>query len=266
MIWISDPHLEFLEDSDIAAFCRTVDTRSGDSVLITGDISIAPQLARSLEILATSIRKTIYFVLGNHDRYGGSFQTVEELVAKSVRPFANLVRLTGKEIIRLSNQTALIGIDGWACATAGKGRETTIRLSDDTQIEDFRRLPNQDNRFALMLRLAQNYAALLRPTLSTALVEYEEVILATHVPPFVGATWHEGKVSGPDFLPLFSSPTMGKMIEENAVAHLGKSIHVYCGHTHSSGFYQTANIKVWTAGARYNHPEIQGTIQTKITA
>ena len=263
LTWVTDPHLEFLEDIKIVDFARKIQVHSGGAVLITGDISNAQRLAQCLGILAKQIQKPIYFVLGNHDRYHGSFSIVEEIVEEAQSLFPNLTRLRGNEIIPLSDQAALIGIDGWACGTGGIEWRTPVRLNDDLLIEELRRQPTHTARYALMVKLARGYAERLRPTLISALETeiYKELILATHVPPFEGATWHEGQVSGPDYLPLFSSPTIGKMIESEANKFPKKTIRIYCGHTHSSGFFEARNIKVWTGGARYSYPEVQGVIE-----
>jgi hypothetical protein len=53
---------------------------------------------------------------------------------------------------------------------------------------------------------------------------------------------------------------MGEMIKEEAERFPQKTVRIYCGHTHSGGFFETANIKCWTGGARYYYPEIQGSI------
>jgi predicted phosphohydrolase len=191
LTWVTDPHLEFLPAIKIVDFAKKIDAHKSDAVLITGDISDARGISEALGILAKNTDKKIYFVLGNHDRYAGSFQKVEETAKQASSVFPNLVRLTGKEIIPLNNRVALVGIDGWADASAGTGAKTKVRLNDDNNIFDLLFLADQNARFDFMLQLAQGYAATLRPTLASALEKYDEVIVATHVPPFIEATWHE---------------------------------------------------------------------------
>ncbi len=229
-------------------------------MLITGDIANAQGLAQALGILAKNIHKPIHFTLGNHDRYGGSFESVELVIDQAKQLFANLIRLTGTEIIPLSKRTALVGVDGWACGTGGYGRHTAVRLNDDLEIDDLKILPTDEDRFAFMFAQAKAHAEVLRPTLRAALEQYDLVIVGTHVPPFVEACWHEGRVSGPDFLPLFSSPVIGRMIEEVAVNYPTTEIQIYAGHTHSSGYFEIGNIKCWTGSARYGYPAIQAVV------
>jgi Icc-related predicted phosphoesterase len=111
-----------------------------------------------------------------------------------------------------------------------------------------------------MKERARSYAQALKPSLLKALRQYQTTIIATHVPPYEGAAWHKGAPSSPDYQPLFSSPTLGKMIKSAAVGCPEKSVLVLCGHTHSPGIYRDGNILVLTAAARYGFPEISKTI------
>jgi hypothetical protein len=71
-----------------------------------------------------------------------------------------------------------------------------------------------------------------------------------------------GQISGPQFLPLFSSPTMGRMLVEEASKYPETKLSVYCGHTHSPGIFEVNNIKVWTAGPiKYFFPRIERLIE-----
>jgi len=114
--------------------------------------------------------------------------------------------------------------------------------------------------FRQMKERARKYSQALKPSLIKALKQYQTTIIATHVPPYERAAWHEGSPSSPDYQPFFSSPTMGNMIKAAAAEHPGKSVLVLCGHTHSPGIYRDGNILVLTAGARYGFPDITKTI------
>ena len=83
---------------------------------------------------------------------------------------------------------------------------------------------------------------------------YREVILLTHVPPLPEATWHEGKMSGPDFLPYFCNARLGETIRAACALHPDSKLTVLCGHTHGAGVYQQDNLTVHTAGAIYGAP------------
>src|SRR5260370_24349516 len=110
-----------------------------------------------------------------------------------------------------------------------------------------------------MKESARKYSQAPKPSLIKALKQYQTTIIATHVPPYERATWHEGSPSSPDYQPFFSSPTMRNMIKAAAAEHPGKSVLGLCVHTHSPGIYRDGDIFVLTAGARYDFPDITNT-------
>jgi len=81
LIWLSDIHLEFPTDKVVRTFIARVAGEKPDAILITGDISNAVRIKYHLGLLAT-LSCPIYFVLGNHDFYEGSFATVEATVKR----------------------------------------------------------------------------------------------------------------------------------------------------------------------------------------
>ena len=260
LIWLTDPHLEFCSHQTRIRLYRSINQAPGDIVVITGDLSAdAHRLAQYSE-LAEHVRKPVYFVLGNHDRYGTTFANAEAVVERVTAQFPHMVRLDGSQVIPLNESVALIGVDGWADGLGGEGPATKARINDFHQILDFATDP-EPKVFRAMKERARKYAQALKPSLLNALTQYSTTIIATHVPPYEGAAWHEGSPSSPDYQPFFSSPTMGKLITAAAAEHPGKNVLVLCGHTHSSGIYRDGNVLVLTAGARYGFPEIGKTIQ-----
>jgi predicted MPP superfamily phosphohydrolase len=228
-------------------------------VVITGDLSAGTHRLAQYSELAEQIRKPIYFVLGNHDRYGTTFANTEAVVTRLTRLFSHMVRLDGSQVIPLTESVALIGVDGWADGLGGEGPTTKARINDFYQILDF--ATDTDLQvFRAMKERARKYAQALKPSLLKALSQYQTTIIATHVPPFEGAAWHEGAPSSADFQPFFSSPIMGNLIKTAAAKHPEKSVLVLCGHTHSPGVHRDGNILVLTAGTRYGFPEISDTI------
>ena len=259
LTWLSDPHLEFCSHRTRNDLYRSINQAAGEIVVITGDISAGPHRSDQYSELAEHVNKPIYFVLGNHDRYGTTFANTEAVVARVMTRFSHLVRLDGSQVIPLNESVALVGVEGWADGLGGEGPATKARIDDFYQILDFATEP-EPQVFRAMKERARKYARALKPSLLKALKEYQTTIVATHVPPYEGAAWHEGSPSSADYQPFFSSPTMGKLIKAAATEHLGKSVLVLCGHTHSPGIYRDGNILVLTAGARYGFPEISQTI------
>jgi predicted MPP superfamily phosphohydrolase len=258
MIWLTDLHLEFCSHQTRHDLYRSINQASGEIVVITGDLSAGIHREAQYGELAEHVRKPIYFVLGNHDRYGATFANAEAVVERVTKRFSHLMRLNGSQVITLNKSVALIGVDGWADGLGGEGPATKARINDFYQILDFATEP-EPQAFRAMEKRARSYAQALKPSLLKALKQYETTIIATHVPPYEGAAWHEGSPSSADYQPFFSSPTMGKLIAAAAAKYPGKSVLILCGHTHSPGIYRDANISVFTGGARYGFPEISQT-------
>jgi predicted MPP superfamily phosphohydrolase len=259
LTWLTDPHLELCSYQTRHQLYDSINQAAGEIVIITGDLSAGSHRLAQYTELAEQIKKPVYFVLGNHDRYGTTFANTERVVERVTGRFSHMVRLNGSQIIPLNNSVALIGVDGWADGLGGEGPETKARINDFYQILDFATDP-EPRVFREMKERAGKDSRALRPSLIRALKQYQMIIVATHVPPYEGAAWHEGCPSSPAYQPFFSSPTMGKMIKAAVADHPGKSVLVLCGHTHSSGTYCDGNVLVLTAGARYGFPEISKTI------
>ena len=259
-IWLTDIHLEFCSHRKRNALYQSINQAVGEIVVLTGDLSAGAHRLAQYSELAEHVRKQVYFVLGNHDRYGTTFANAEAVVKRVTTQFSHLVRLDGSQVIPLNESVALIGVDGWADGQGGEGPATKARINDFYQIVDFATDP-EPKVFRSMKERARKYARSLKPSLLKALKQYQTTIIATHVPPYEGAAWHESSPSSPDYQPFFSSPTLGNMIKAAAAEYPGRNILVFCGHTHSSGIYRDGNISVFTGGARYGFPEISKTIQ-----
>ena len=88
------------------------------------------------------------------------------------------------------------------------------------------------------------------------------MLLATHVPPFREACWHEGQISDGEWLPHFTCKAVGDAILEIMRPATGRQLTVYCGHTHSPGICQPLpNVTVYTGGAIYGQPKVQQVIE-----
>ena len=107
-------------------------------------------------------------------------------------------------------------------------------------------------------RLGDESAAHLKRVLPDALRRFDHVMVLTHVPPFREACWHEGQISGDDYLPYFACKATGDVLLDAARARPDRRITVLCGHTHSPGVCEPlSNLRVVTGAAEYRHPTIQ---------
>src|ERR1700737_2061617 len=130
LAWLTDIHLNFLEPPEVEKFLGEVRAAGPDTVLLTGDISDARDVVHRLAQLEAAIERPVYFVLGNHDFYGGSIHEVREAVRQLCRDRPNLHYLTGADPIELVPGTGLIGHDGWADARFGDYERSFVMMND----------------------------------------------------------------------------------------------------------------------------------------
>ncbi|MFO0693901.1 MAG: metallophosphoesterase [Polyangiales bacterium] len=258
--WATDVHLDFLEDDERRAFARSVAATGCEGLLLTGDISDHRALARHLVELADAIDAPVWFVLGNHDYYHGSVASGREAVRALARRFTRLVWLHDADVLTLRPDVALVGVDGWGDARLGAPDTTPILLNDFRLIEELAWL-SIDARNAALRAFGDESARVLERKLATALEGHARVIVATHVPPFREACWHEGALSGDEWLPFFTCHAVGEVLLRAADAQPSRRIEVYCGHTHSPGIaHLRDNLVVHTGGAEYGRPAVAGRI------
>ena len=137
LTWLTDPHLEFCSHRTRRQLYHSINHAAGEIVIITGDLSAGSHRLAQYTELAEQIKKRVYFVLGNHDRYGTTFANTETVVERVTALFSHMVRLNGSQLIPLNNSVALIGVDGWADGLGGEGPATKARINDFYQILDF---------------------------------------------------------------------------------------------------------------------------------
>ena len=264
--WSTDPHFNFVGRAKVRDYCEEVAGSGAEALLLGGDIAEAASLEDWLRFVADQLELPVYFVLGNHDYYGGSIVEVRRQVAAI--DHERLIFLDESGVIPLSETVALVGNGGWGDGRIGDFAGSQVILNDylmitelrcaGSQVEPENPLSGWMHKDALAARLGQlgdECATSLRPTLSDALRRYEQVVVLTHVPPFRESCWHEGQLSGEDWLPGFTCKAMGDLLSELAVVYPQRQISVLCGHTHSAGRASPAtNMHVRTGAARYGHP------------
>jgi 3',5'-cyclic AMP phosphodiesterase CpdA len=260
LAWATDIHLDLLEAPQRRAFAERVAATGSDGLLLTGDISDQRALGRHLLEITQAVDVPVYFVLGNHDYYHGAVAAGRAEVRQLCAQTPGLTWLHGAEVVTLRTEVALVGVDGWGDARLGAPDTTPIQLNDFRYIEELAWLPTKERNAALRALGDESATALARP-LEAALQACARVIVATHIPPFAEACWHEGALSDDDWLPFFSCAAVGAVLLAAADAHPTKQLEVYCGHTHSPGVATPRpNLVVHTGGARYGHPGLAGAI------
>ena len=261
LAWATDVHLNFLSPTGMDAFCAALQHEEPDAILLTGDIAEAPTVEPLLSIVAAELKTPIYFVLGNHDYYRGSIAAVRAAVADLCRRSSWLAWLPAEGVVPLSKNVALVGVDGWADGRLGDYVRSPVVLNDYLLIADLAGL-TRASRLERLNALGDAEAARLSELLTPALASHRKVIVATHVPPFKEACWHEGRISNDDWLPHFTCRATGEVLRRVAQDHPDRTLRVLCGHTHGKGTAEVLpNLKVITGGAEYGEPRVQGTIE-----
>lgn len=259
--WLTDMHLEFLKDSLAARFVKELSVKKLDGLFLTGDISTAKRLEFHLQLFEDLYRKPVYFVLGNHDYYGGGIEEVRSAVKKVCQKSKLLHWLSVSGIFPLGNGACLVGHDGWADGRLGDYAGSRVLLNDYLKIDNFVKVGGV-GRLALLNSLGDQAADFLRTILPGALANFKHIIVLTHAPPFREACWHQGKISDDDWLPHFSCKAIGDILKESMAAAPEKQMTVLCGHTHSSGECRILpNLQVKTGEAVYGSPQIQEIIE-----
>jgi predicted MPP superfamily phosphohydrolase len=250
--WLTDVHLNFLDESRLGDFLATVRREAPDVLLVTGDTAESSDVIGGLARIGDIA--PLYFVLGNHDFYRSSIAEVRDRARATNRWLPSLGP------VRLTDATMLVGVDGWGDARCGD-LASRVTLADWRFIRDLQGLTTPARIEALRALGAQE-ADVLRRQLAT-LAPTRELVVLTHVPPFAEACWYNGKPSTPEWLPWFTCIAVGDILLDYARRTPGANISVLCGHTHGRGEYRAAeNLLVRTGGwapgeADYGNPIVQ---------
>lgn len=283
VLWVTDPHLDCVRGDAPRVFGQYLRQENPDAeaLLITGDIAQANTFSSMLEGLAKSTGLPLYFVLGNHDAYGGSLYAAR----KAARGVKGAHWLPAAGVVAFG-ETALVGQDGWYDGRLGAGSASKFLLNDFSRIKELRLeymprarrmgasmtifggLPEHMRRevlnpvVLLAGKIADAEAEAAKKTLQSAVGQgFKKIVFATHVPPFEGAAWHQGEPSDHDALPWFASKVMGEAILSVAQQAPDVAFIVLCGHSHSPGTCDPApNVHVLTGKAVYGSPYLAGTL------
>lgn len=121
--WITDPHFDHLECDGFSIMIDLIKADRSNGVILTGDITCSATCILLLKRLHKEIKIPIYFVLGNHDFYGGWIQSVRCTASMLEEQHSDLKYLTTQTSpIELAPSVALIGHDGWYDARCGDYR------------------------------------------------------------------------------------------------------------------------------------------------
>lgn len=257
LAWATDVHLDFVSARAVTALAEALAASGPDGVVLSGDLASAPTLLEHLDALAAQLARPIYFVLGNHDYYGGTIANVRARMRELTATSRWLRWLPACGVVELGGGWALVGHDGWGDARAGDVDGSRVELNDWRAIGELAWL-SRPARIAALRALGDEAAAHLRTVVPAALARHPKLLVVTHVPPFADACWHEGARSADDWLPWFTGVAAGEVLAAELAARPTCRALVVCGHTHGVGAVDVLpNLRVLTGGARYGAPAAQ---------
>lgn len=257
LIWVSDIHLNFLMKDEHSRddFYRHIKEAEGDGVLITGDIAESHNVVMFITEMEERTGLPVHFVLGNHDFYGSSVLAVKQ----SVKHLRYLPKNMGTP---LSDDTILIGVDGWGDCRNGDYENSNLTMSDWLYIDDLRKeyVKGMGPLKKQLMKLADMDAKKLERRVLKAVKSFKKIIIATHVPPLKEVCLNAGRKSTPSGLPFFSSKCLGESIVPIAKKHPNIDFLWLSGHTHSRAKYKPCNnLQSKVAKADYYYPQIEET-------
>ncbi|HJZ59569.1 MAG TPA: metallophosphoesterase, partial [Gemmataceae bacterium] len=232
LLWTTDLHWDRLDAKDRSEFEQWVRRQNADGLILSGDIGEASCVCDYLSHLHDCLGTPIYFVLGNHDFYHGSFEEVHASIRELTAVRAGLHWLSEREQISLGHGTALVGHEGWSDARYGDYDGSRQWPRDFIWIRDLAGLSAADRRTRLHA-LGDRAAEHLWRVLPPAAGAHREVICVTHVPPYREACVDEvGRVDEPS-LPFYTCKAVGDVLSEVAEQFPDCQLTVLCGHTHN---------------------------------
>ena len=273
IVWCTDIHLDHLWEAifvngltdgsrrpsevKVAQFCQKILDKNPDSVLITGDNSIAPMIETHLGWLEKHIPGVpIYFTLGNHDYYDGSIQNVRSHINKyDGVNHHGAIWLNTQGVVKLTDKTALVGHDGWYDGGYSDWFKSRLVMTEYHVTQEFRFQPPLVVHKRLQ-ELAQECADHILNHVEVATQTYKNVLFATHVPAFRNnSRAPDRRLSDSQWLPNMSSKKAGDALLHVAKNHPEVKFTCLSGHTHTSWEEQyLANLREITGASRYGNP------------
>lgn len=257
--WATDIHLDSAFPVMVDEFVTAIRESKATGLILTGDIANGDCVTTWVCDLQNRLGIPIYFVLGNHDVWGRRIEDVHREVAKICDDDIRWLNTSGA--IALAPATVLVGGDGWYDGRAGSYYTSGFKINDMSTIIDFRRI-GADSAKALMERLADTTTNRVARLAREAAEKYANVVIATHVPPFIRACRNRGQSTSNDALPYYCNYRMGEVLVDVAYEYPGTKFTILAGHTHGRGEYSPVeNLVCRVGGAEYMRPELQAVLE-----
>jgi len=271
--WATDIHLDCTNDASERVKSLLKSAGDADCLLVSGDISVAPMLAKHLQLLDSLAERPVYFVLGNHDFYFSDISTVRRDVASVCRSSSFLCYLSHIPFVKIEKNTALVGHDGWYDAGNGSVEHSQLIMNDWIKIGDYspacRNTPQGIEISKLeIVNIARSICQvgvkhIAEGIKAAAREKNETIVVVTHVPPFMESYVPNEKkpMRVQDALPWYTCRMMGDMLLRAAKSFPEIKFKVFSGHVHSQ--YKgniLPNLEVRVGKSEYGTPQLAGII------
>ena len=261
--WATDVHLNFMTDQGVVLFAEAIKRVNCTGVMLTGDISHAPQLVYHLSIIDKILQRPIYFILGNHDFYNGNIEQTRKTMKEisNISPYLKYLGCTS--YLPLSTATAIVGHDGWYDGLFGDWKRSTFVLNDWSRIQEYVEAGASGGRdlskvIEVSRKLAHEAVMHIHDGIKAAVRYHNNIVVLTHVPPFQEVHYHDGQPGDANAMPWFTSKMMGDMLLNASKSFPTVSFTVLCGHTHARAQVKPAkNLTVYVGAAEYNKPTME---------
>ena len=258
IVWATDIHFDMAEPAAIQRFFREAKAAAPDAFLLAGDISMASDADMTVDWIANELDCPLFFVLGNHDYYGGSIGTVRQRMRALTVRSETVKWLPAVPGVVALGPTALVGHDGWYDGGCGDPL-STLRLRDFDEIDDLVGL-HREARERLTRWLAEDGASQLAGQLAGSTAS--SVLVVTHVPPFQDASRCRGERSSNEALPFYCNTALGRVLTDFALDRPAVDVRVLCGHTHDRYDVDILpNLHISVGGAEYGSPAVAGVLE-----
>jgi predicted MPP superfamily phosphohydrolase len=268
--WATDTHFDMASKKQFKKFLKSANDANADALLITGDIATSKDWHSSLLHIAHELEDIpVFFILGNHDIYGSSIAAEYEKLNNPNDENNNLFALsTMKSPILLNNSTALIGHQNWWDGGHSNNKsniiDQTFMFQDYSLIQDLMNLPKAEDRFSVLHALSLEASKVIVAKCKNAFLYRDNVILATHVPPFKQNCTTLSLQMTENFLSHFSSKLLGDALLNLMKEYPEKQLLVLSGHTHEETTYSPLhNLKSITAKASLFKPRVHTVLKLK---
>ena len=213
----SDLHFEFQEDQG-AGVVRALAAGDFDVLVVAGDLTNLAGLESALSSVCKSVRpKPVVYVLGNHEAYGGSWESAVESVRRAQNTLGNLVFLEQETATLLGRR--FVGCTLWF---AHSGTEEPF----DQHVADFQTISGIRDWLPAKAKASREFLE--------AVVRSGDIVVTHHLPhPRSIAPRFARSRLNPYFLHDVSS----------TVETAGAALWIH-GHTHTSSDYVAGTTRV----------------------